>query len=62
MPYTVLKVAKSVDDQKIEVAGEFLTAKDARQFAHHARKDDPTNDYRYLIEKPPSQIERRSPP
>jgi len=62
MPYTVLKVAKSEDDQNIEVAGEFVSLDDARRFAYQSRKHDPTHDYRYLIETPPSHIEGRSPP
>jgi hypothetical protein len=55
MAFTVLKVSKNSENQ-IEVVGEFPTEEDAKKFAEDAQKDDASNEYEYIIERPPSQL------
>jgi hypothetical protein len=53
MGYTVLKVSK-IGEKRIEVAGEFPNEEEANNFAGEIERNEPTNDYSYLVEKPPS--------
>jgi hypothetical protein len=49
MPYSILKVSKTVDGE-VEVVGEFPNGDEAHTFAQDAQANDNTNEYEYLIE------------
>jgi hypothetical protein len=56
MPYTVLKVSKVED--RVEVAGEFPSEAEAKEFAVDKQVNDLSNANDYMVESPPS----KSPP
>jgi hypothetical protein len=51
MPFTVLKISSSKEDQ-VDVLGEFESCEAAREFADARRNEDETNEYDYLVESP----------
>ena len=56
MGYTVLKISKTVE-KRVDVAGEFSNKVEANRCAENGRNNDPDNDFDYIVEKPPSQVQ-----
>ena len=56
MGYTVLKISKTVEE-RVDVAGEFSNEEEADRCAEDGRKNDPENNFEYIVEKPPSRIQ-----
>jgi hypothetical protein len=56
MPFTVLKASK-IEKDKIEVVAEFPEETDARQFVEEVQVKEPTAEFEYMIEAPPSKCD-----
>lgn len=54
MPYSLLKISRTDDDQ-IEVVGEFNEESDAYKLVEESRLGDPDDEYEYIVEVPPSR-------
>ena len=51
MPFTVLKVSK-IEENRIEVLGEFPDGEVARRFAEFIQNDEESSRYEYRVESP----------
>ncbi|MBA3770156.1 MAG: hypothetical protein H0X08_06635 [Blastocatellia bacterium] len=51
MPFTLLKVSK-VEEQQVEVLGEFPDIALAQKFAELIQNDDVSSRYEYVVEPP----------